>query len=138
MNYELKLLKNKNLIIEFIKKETVLLIAAILAIITSFISIPKLEYIDFKVLVLLFNLMIIIAAFKELKVLDKIATSLLKKCTSYKSISLTLVFLTFFSAMIVTNDVALITFVPLVLIIGKKVNINPFQFFEEYFIIKSQ
>lgn len=127
MNCELNLIKDKNRIIEFIKKEVVLIIAATLAILTSFISTPKLEHIDFKVLVLLFNLMIVVAAFKELKVLDKIATSLLKKCTSTSAISFTLVFLTFFSAMIVTNDVALITFVPLALIIGKKANINPLK-----------
>ena len=35
-----------------------------------------------------------------------------------------LVFITFVSAMIVTNDVALITFVPLSIVIAKKANIN--------------
>lgn len=110
--------------IEIIKKEFVLIIASLLAIITSFISTPKLEYIDFKVIILLFNLMIIIAAFKELKVLDYIATSILKKCTSYKKLCITLVTITFLSSMIVTNDVALITFVPLTIIIAKKSNIS--------------
>lgn len=110
--------------IKYIKKEPVLTIAVILAIITSFISIPKIEYINFKVLILLFNLMIIIAAFKELKVLDYLATSLLSKCNTYKSISLMLTSITFFASMIVTNDVALLTFVPLALIICKKSNIS--------------
>lgn len=41
MNCELNLIKDKNRIIEFIKKEIVLIIAITLAIITSFISIPK-------------------------------------------------------------------------------------------------
>ena len=49
-----------------------------LAILSSFISIPKLSYIDFKVLILLFNLMVVVTAFKELKVLDSIAIGLLK------------------------------------------------------------
>ena len=124
MNLELKLIKNKGIFLEFIKKEIVLIIAVILAIGTSFISVPKLEYIDFKVIILLFDLMVIVAGFKEMKVLDSIATSLLKKCTSFRAITFVLVFLTFFSAMIVTNDVALITFVPLTLIIGKKANIK--------------
>lgn len=110
--------------INFIKREIVLIVASILAIISSFISTPKLEYIDFKVLILLFNLMIIIAAFKEIKVLDFIATSILKKCTSYKKLCLTLVLTTFFASMIVTNDVALLTFVPLTLIITRKSNIS--------------
>ena len=116
--------KRKNSFIEFVKKECVLVIAVTLAILSSFISIPKLSYIDFKVLILLFNLMVVVAAFKELKVLDSIAIGLLKKCNTYTSISLALVFITFISSMIVTNDVALITFVPLSIVIARKANIN--------------
>ncbi|WP_303005704.1 SLC13 family permease [Romboutsia ilealis] len=116
--------KKKSSFIEFLKKECVLVIAVTLAILSSFISIPKISYIDFKVLILLFNLMVVVAAFKELKVLDSIAIRLLKKCNTYTSISLALVFITFISSMIVTNDVALITFVPLSIVIAKKANIN--------------
>lgn len=116
--------KKKSSFIEFLKKECVIVIAVTLAILSSFISIPKLSYIDFKVLILLFNLMVVVAAFKELKVLDSIAIGLLKKCNTYTSISLALVFITFISSMIVTNDVALITFVPLSIVIARKANIN--------------
>ena len=116
--------KKKSSFIEFLKKECVLVIAVTLAILSSFISIPKLSYIDFKVLILLFNRMVVVAAFKELKVLDSIAIGLLKKCNTYTSISLALVFITFISSMIVTNDVALITFVPLSIVIARKANIN--------------
>ena len=116
--------KKKSSFIEFLKKECVLVIAVTLAILSSFISMPKLSYIDFKVLILLFNLMVVVAAFKELKVLDSIAIGLLKKCNTYTSISLALVFITFISSMIVTNDVALITFVPLSIVIVRKANIN--------------
>lgn len=116
--------KKKSSFIEFVKKECVLVIAVTLAILSSFISMPKLSYIDFKVLILLFNLMVVVAAFKELKFLDSIAIGLLKKCNTYTSISLALVFITFISSMIVTNDVALITFVPLSIVIARKANIN--------------
>ena len=116
--------KKKSSFIEFLKKECVLVIAVTLAILSSFISIPKLSYIDFNVLILLFNLMVVVTAFKELKVLDSIAIGLLKKCNTYTSISLALVFITFISSMIVTNDVALITFVPLSIVIARKANIN--------------
>ena len=116
--------KKKSSFIEFLKKECVLVIAVTLAILSSFISIPKMSYIDFKVLILLFNLMVVVAAFKELKILDSIAIGLLKKCNTYTSISLALVFITFISSMIVTNDVALITFVPLSIVIARKANIN--------------
>ncbi|UPA30859.1 anion permease [Terrisporobacter glycolicus] len=123
-NIQSQELKLKYSLIEFIKKECVLAIALTLAVISSFISAPKMSYIDFKVLILLFNLMIVIADFKELKVLDNIAVNLLKKCNTYTSISLALVFITFVSSMIVTNDVALITFVPLSIVVGRKANIN--------------
>lgn len=115
---------NKNNLKNFIKKEIVLILSVSLAIITSFISSPKLSYIDFKVLILLFNLMVVVAAFKELKVLDSIAISLLRKCSTYTSISFALVFITFLASMLVTNDVALITFVPLSIVVAKKSDIN--------------
>lgn len=115
---------NKNNFKNFIKKEIVLILSVSLAIITSFISSPKLSYIDFKVLILLFNLMVVVAAFKELKVLDSIAISLLRKCSTYTSISFALVFITFLASMVVTNDVAIITFVPLSIVVAKKSDIN--------------
>ena len=123
MNTNIKSI-NKIKFLEFIKKEIVLIISLSLALLSCIFSFPKLSYIDFKVLILLFNLMIVVSAFKELKVLDSIATKILKQCTTYISISFALVFLTFISSMIITNDVALITFVPLTIIIGKKANFS--------------
>ncbi|MCF0146769.1 MAG: anion permease [Clostridium sp.] len=114
-------------LIDFIKKEIVLIISIALAIFSCIFSTPRLSYIDFKVLILLFNLMIVVSAFNELKVLDSIASKILKKCTSYISVSFALVFITYAASMVVTNDVALITFVPLTIIIGKKANFNPLK-----------
>lgn len=116
-----------NSIIQYIKNEVVLFIAIILALLTSFFSIPKLSYIDFKVLILLFNLMIVIAAFKEFNIMNYIASIFIKKCSSYKSLTIALISMCFFSSMIVTNDVSLITFVPLTLIICSSISINPIK-----------
>lgn len=113
--------------LEFIKKEIVLIISISLAILSCVFSVPKLSYIDFRVLILLFNLMIVVSSFNELKVLDSIATKILKRCTSYTSITFTLVFITLISSMFVTNDVALLTFIPLTIIIGKKTNLSPLK-----------
>lgn len=113
-----------NSLIAFIKKECVLVISLLLALGSCFLATPKLSYIDFKVLILLFNLMIVVAAFNELNVLDSIAVNLLRKCKSYTSLSIALVFMTFSSAMIVTNDVALLTFVPLSIVVSKKANLD--------------
>jgi len=68
--------------------------------------------------------MIIVAALNEFKVLDKAAITLLKKCTTEKKVNFVLVLITFVASMFVTNDVALITFVPLTIIVGKKANVK--------------
>ena len=116
---------DKNKLTEFLKKEIILIIAIILAIITSFISAPKLSYINFKDLILLFNLMVVITGLKEFKLLDYIGTRLLHHDKSLKRIYSVMIFLTFFSSMLITDDVALLTFVPLSIVLAKKANFNP-------------
>ncbi|PLS02398.1 SLC13 family permease [Neobacillus cucumis] len=106
-----------------LKKDLVFTISLVLAALSCLIQPPKLQYINFHVLISLFNLMLAIKAFEELKVLDKLAISLLNKCKHSKSVSAILILLCFFSSMIVTNDVALLTFVPLALVISQKTNI---------------
>lgn len=108
----------------WMKKESVLIIAVGLAILSSFYQLPKWSYINVKVLILLFNLMLLIAAFKDYNVLDYFASLLLNRSKTIKQTSYLLVALTFVASMVMTNDVALITFVPLTLIIGKKLNKN--------------
>lgn len=106
------------------KKDTVFAISFVLAVTSCFIYTPKLEYIDFKVLASLFNLMLVVKALEELKILDKLAIAILNRCSNSKKVSLVLILLCFFSSMLITNDVALITFVPLTLIISKKAQIS--------------
>lgn len=112
-------------IAEILKEEMVFAIALILSILTSIISLPKIEYIDFKVLLSLFNLMAVVKAFEKLKILELVAGNILRKYKSARKVSLILIGLTFFSSMLITNDVALITFVPITLIIGIKAKFNP-------------
>jgi Na+/H+ antiporter NhaD/arsenite permease-like protein len=105
-----------------LKKDLVLTISLLLAAASCWIHPPKMEYINFHVLGSLFNLMIVIKAFEELRLLDKLAINLLNKSQNSKSVSTVLILLCFFSSMFVTNDVALLTFVPLTIVIGKKAN----------------
>jgi len=109
------------------KTEIVFAISFILAIFTSIIVQPKLEYINFQVLILMFNLMLVVNAFEKLKLLDKIAVEILTKHKNLRMVSLILTFLCFISSMFITNDVALITFVPLTMIIAKKAKFNPIK-----------
>ena len=100
---------------EFIKKEIVLIISLVLAVISAFFVTPNkeyFEYIDFRTLGLLFCLMIVMAGFNKLGIFKFIAEKMLTKVKSVSGLSLILGLLCFFSSMIITNDVALITFVP--------------------------
>lgn len=100
---------------EFIKTETVLVISFILAVISAFFVVPNkgyFEYIDFRTLGLLFCLMSVIAGLNNLGVFKFVAEKMLSKVKSITGISIILSLLCFFSSMIITNDVALITFVP--------------------------
>ncbi len=111
---------NFNKIKNFFLEDIVFTIAFVLAVVTSFVSLPKISYIDFKVIAALFNLMILVKGFEKYKVLDFIAAAMLSKSDSQRQITLFLILITFFSAMLVTNDVALLTFVPLAIIIQQK------------------
>ena len=105
---------------QFFKQETVLCVAVLLACVSSFVQRPRLEYIDFAVLSILLSLMLVVAGLKSVSFLDWVALKLLQRCASWRSVALALVGVTYVSSMFVTNDVALITFVPLALIIGKR------------------
>ncbi len=104
---------------QFLKQETVLCVALALAAVSSLFQRPKLEYIDFAVLSILLSLMLVVAGLKSVSFLDWTARELLKRCASWRSVVVALVGVTYVSSMFVTNDVALITFVPLALIIGR-------------------
>ena len=63
--------------------------------------------------------MVAIKALEQLKILDKLAVAILNKCNNSRSISIILILLCFICSMFVTNDVALLTFVPITLVISK-------------------
>lgn len=110
-------------IIEFIKKETILIIAAILAVISAFFVPPDrtyFSYIDFRVLGILLSLMIVMAGFQKNGLFDTIGRKLLERTKNTAQLVGVLVFLCFFSSMLITNDVALLTFVPFAVLILQK------------------
>lgn len=114
-------------VLNFVKGEIVLVISFVLAVASCFIVTPNrgyIDYIDFKTLVLLFSLMAVTSGLGRMGVFRVLAEKLLTHVKSFSVLSLTLSLLCFFSSMLITNDVALITFVPFTLIIlnmtGKK------------------
>ncbi len=99
----------------FIKNEIVLIISFILAAISAFIVTPNagyIDYMDFRTLALLLCLMAVMAGLGGLGFFKLLASKLLGLASTTRSLTLWLCLLCFFSSMIITNDVALITFVP--------------------------
>ena len=112
---------------DFIKREPVLFAALVLALASVCLIRPApivcYQAIDFRTLAILFSLMIVIKAFQSQNFLDFIAARLLRLCKTRRSLYFLLTYLVFFSSMFVTNDVALLTFVPISLLIFKRINL---------------
>ena len=107
-------------LLHLIKTETVLCIAGAATALSMLWVQPSadyLSYIDFRVLALLFCLMAVVAGASEIGLFLKLSEKLLKRCRSTRSLSLILVLLCFFTSMWITNDVALITFVPFAILL---------------------
>ena len=107
-------------IVNFAKKETVLFAAVLLAF-GSMVCVPPdmqyLSYIDYRVLALLFCLMTVMEGFKSTGFFAAVAGKLLEKVKTFRQLYLVLVFLCFFTSMWITNDVALLTFVPFTVLV---------------------
>lgn len=113
----------KQKLTDFVKKETVLVIAAILAVLSAFAVPPDLNYlsyIDWRVLGILLSLMLITAGLQKNGLFDAVGKKLLIHTKNTMQLMAILVFLCFFSSMLITNDVALLTFVPFALLLLKK------------------
>lgn len=111
-----------NKILTIIKKESVMLISLLLAVISMFFISPSadyINYIDFRTLALLFCLMTVMTGFNRIGLFKILAESLLEKIRTVRGLVLILMLLCFFSSMIITNDVALITFVPFTITVLK-------------------
>ena len=103
-------------IIEYLKGEIVLLVALAAALLSMVIVPPDAAYagyVDTHVLMLLFALMAVVAGLKRCGLMDCICRMLVSRAGSVRMLGTALSMACFFSAMLVTNDVALITFVPL-------------------------
>ena len=101
-----------------LKEDVVLTLSWVMALVSALFVVPDknyIDYIDWETLALLLALMIVMAGFKALGLFQWMGVTLLSRMKSSRTISLSLVLACFFSAMVITNDVALITFVPFAL-----------------------
>ena len=102
------------------KKDTILTVSLVCAVFSMFLVPPSaayIGYVDFRVLALLFCLMVVVAGFQECGLFVLMARKLLSGENNFRQLSWMLVMLPFFCSMLITNDVALLTFVPFTILI---------------------
>ena len=100
----------------FVKKNTVLVIALIAAVVTSFIIPPDsayLGYFDLKTLTCLFCVLAVVCAFKNINFFYLLARGIVKRFCNIRLCVIAVVYITFIGSMFIANDMALITFLPL-------------------------
>lgn len=103
-------------IITFIKENIVLTVAFFAAVITSiFIPIDKeyIGYFDFKTLTCLFCVLAVVCALKNINFFYILARKIVQKFKNTRNSILALVYITFIGSMLIANDMALLTFLPL-------------------------
>ena len=104
---------------EIVRKDPVLVVAIVLAIISCAAVPPDAayaEYVDLSTIGMLFSLMTIMAGLSRLGVFRIACRHLLSAVRGPRRLALALTLLAFFSSMLITNDVALVTFVPFALL----------------------
>lgn len=104
---------------EIVRKDPVLVVAVVLAVISCAAVPPDAayaEYVDLRTIGMLFSLMTIMAGLSRLGVFRIACRHLLSAVRGPRRLALALTLLAFFSSMLITNDVALVTFVPFALL----------------------
>ena len=105
---------------DFMRRELTLCISFVAAVISCFFVPPDgayLGYLDLRTLALLYALMVVVAGLRHAGVFTVLAHRLCARAGSVRTMGITLVLLSFFSAMLITNDVALLTFVPFAVVV---------------------
>lgn len=98
------------------KDNAVLIIAILAAVVTSIIVPPDekyIEYFDFKTLACLFCVLAVVCALRNIRFFYTLAKAIVRKFRNAKIAILALVYITFIGSMLIANDMALLTFLPL-------------------------
>ncbi len=100
----------------FARKNTVMLVAFAAALITSFfVPVGKeyIDYLDFKTLSCLFCVLAVVCALRNIRFFYLMAQHIVKRFKNARLCILALVYITFIGSMLIANDMALLTFLPL-------------------------
>ena len=115
LSMRLRTLSTRHLL-PFLKKNIVLCVAIVAALITSFIVPPDkayLDYFDWKTLTCLFCVLAVVCAFKNIRFFFFLAQKIVKAFKNTRACVLALTYVTFIGSMLIANDMALLTFLPL-------------------------
>ena len=101
---------------KFTKKNAVMFIAFLAALVTSFFVPPDAEYLgyfDFRTLTCLFCVLAVVCALKNINFFYMLARKIIRLFKNTRMSILALVYITFLGSMLIANDMALLTFLPL-------------------------
>ena len=114
-----KILKSRSVLdncISFVKKNAVMCIAFVAAVVTSLIvpvDSAYAGYFDFKTLTCLFCVLAVVCALKNINFFYMLARKVVQLFKNARMSILALVYITFIGSMLIANDMALLTFLPL-------------------------
>ncbi len=100
----------------FLHKNVVLSVALLGAAVTAFFVPPDREYIgyfDFKTLACLFAVLAVVCALRNVRFFTLLARAIVKRAKNARLCILALLYITFIGSMLIANDMALLTFLPL-------------------------
>ncbi len=100
----------------FVRRNTVLCVALLAAVVTTFLVPPDAEYLryfDWKTLVCLFCVLAVVCALKNMRFFYALAQQIVRRFRTIRGCVLALVYITFIGSMLIANDMALLTFLPL-------------------------
>ena len=102
--------------LHFLAKNTVMVVAMAAALVTCLIVPPDREYLgyfDIKTLTCLFCVLAVVCALKNIRFFYTLAQKIVASCRNARLSILVLVYITFIGSMLIANDMALLTFLPL-------------------------
>lgn len=117
---------------QFMIRNIVFFVALAVAVVSCFFVKPDVkyfEYIDYKTITTLFCMLLVICALKNIYFFRILAKNIIRLFKTTRSSIMALVFITYFSSMLIANDMALLTFLPLGLMVLKSTGKEKFMIF---------
>ncbi|CAK1223475.1 Na+/H+ antiporter NhaD or related arsenite permease (ArsB) [Fructobacillus fructosus] len=110
-------------IIHKLRHDTLFIVTTILVMLASVFGLVSWNSISWPTVLSLSALLGLVTLFQSLGFIDALADYFIQKAQTTRSLILAIFLLTFFSAMVVTNDVAILTFLPLTFALAKKITL---------------